>query len=312
MQQPRTGELASVTTLLQSVFPGPRFSTGYLRWLYEESPEGPYLATNLTQDGAVLGHYALVPQTWRCGTEVHRLALALNVAVGEKAPRKSLFGVFPRLAKATHETARQSGAETVIGVANASSTPACVGRLRFRLIVSLPVVVGMVLPSIRLGGRSFVVNRAWVATAEFAALAASIDDGPVDGYTQAWPTEKLAWRLSSPFTRYGLHVADSGILVSCATSVAGCRIVVALKFFRRKGAGVVDARHLLALAARCYRTPFFIYAGFNRHATVVGLPLPQRLRPSPLNLLCLPLLPSVPKQSDMRFETFEFLDFDAY
>jgi hypothetical protein len=45
---------------------------------------------------------------------------------------------------------------------------------------------------------------------------------------------------------------------------------------------------------------------------VPGIPLPKRLKTSPLNLIFRSLDAAMIHQDSVTFDTFEFLDFDAY
>ena len=69
-----------------------------------------------------------------------------------------------------------------------------------------------------------------------------------------------------------------------------------------------------AVTAACahHRAPLAVYAGFNARVRVGGVPLPMRLRPSPLNLILKSLDERALPQAGFELATFEFLDSDAY
>ena len=67
---------------------------------------------------------------------------------------------------------------------------------------------------------------------------------------------------------------------------------------------------LVAAACRANHAPLCIYAGWNAHVTVRGIPTPRKLQPSPLNVVFKPLA-GVPA-SQFQLDTFEFLDMDAF
>lgn len=295
--------LERTAALLADVF-GARFSPAYLTWQYERSPEGHEIATDLADEsGRPLAHYVVVPQTWVSPAGRRPFALSLNTAVRPEARGR---GMFTRLAEATYETAhRDRGVAAVIGVANASSTPGFTGRLKFSLYDLLPVTIGLARPSAPASTRSHS------SAAVDPQLWGSLDLTPRSGWMQEWTAEKLTWRLASPLGPYGVHVHPSGVMVT-AVARRGVPITLVLKVFARRGAPYVATRALLRAACRYHRTAVYLYAGYNGRARVRGLPLPQRLRPAPLNLIYRALDASVPAAADMRFETFEFLDFDAY
>ncbi len=85
-----------------------------------------------------------------------------------------------------------------------------------------------------------------------------------------------------------------------------------LKLYPRRGSGKRRASALVSASCRFHRAPFGVYAGWNAHAKLPGVPLPERLKPAPLNLIFRSLDPSVIHQDSVAFDTFEFLDFDAY
>lgn len=301
---PRRGYLERTARLLADIFGAHRFSPAYLDWQYERSPEGREIATDLADErGQPLAHYAVVPQTWVSPADRRRFALSLHTAVRPEARGR---GTFTRLAEATYELARRDhGVTAVIGVANANSTPGFVRRLGFALHESLPVIVGMAMP------RASAETSSYASGEVDAGLWESLDLAPTSGWVQEWTAEKIAWRLASPRGPYGVHVHGSGVMVT-APARRGVPIIVVLKIFRRRGASEVATQPLLRAACRYHRTAVYLYGGYNGRARIGGWPLPRRLRPAPLNLIYRALDASVPASSDMRFETFEFLDFDAY
>ena len=68
----------------------------------------------------------------------------------------------------------------------------------------------------------------------------------------------------------------------------------------------------MAAACRFHRAPLAVYAGFNSRVRIGGVPVPVRLRPSPLNLILKSFDPAVVDQADFELSTFEFLDGDLY
>jgi len=306
------GSIDQVTALLQEVYPDADFSEHYLHWLYEQAPDGVRDGADHIEQDKVLGHYALVPQVWRRGSNTHRMALVVNLAVSRKATRKGIANIFIRLGREAYDRARDAGIEAVHGIANSNSTLGVTKRLRMTPIMSLPVIAGVVFPSVSARTTSYPADRQFLDSRMFEELVASIDHSTDDRTCQEWTLPKLRWRLSSPRTAYAIHVADSGILTSCVTHHPRLPIAVALKFLPRQGAGIIKTYQLLAAAARFHRTPFFIYAGINSFAKVIGVRLPRRMLPSPLNLSYLGLANSMPAGPQMRYAVFEFLDFDAY
>ncbi len=136
--------LDATAQLLAEVFPGSHIANvEYLRWLYEESPFGGVIESNLDDDRGRVGHYALVPITLARDGVDHPAALSLNTAVHERGRGG---GVFVELGERTVGKAAELGVESVVGVANANSTPGFVRRLGFDLLAALPAKMITPLP----------------------------------------------------------------------------------------------------------------------------------------------------------------------
>lgn len=298
-------DIASTAQLLQEVFPDSEVSRpDYLRWLYEESPFGSVIEANLDDAQGRSGHYALVPIALSVDGEPRNGALSLNTAVHERARGG---GVFVGLAREALETARRQGIGTVLGVANANSTPGFVRRLDFSLIGELPATVMISTPQRdRLGVRTTWAAGAGRDTLDAAAGVLASDGA---GMARHWNPDSLRWRLRAPGARYALHSSSEVLVVSTLVRNKGVRVAVILKVFTL---GVLDAAGAKALvwsAARWHRAPLALHVGLNERFVPRGVLLPRRLRPSPLNLIRRDLTPEVQSRPIVQFE---LLDFDAY
>ena len=92
------------------------------------------------------------------------------------------------------------------------------------------------------------------------------------------------------------------------------RVGVVLKLLPASGASPAAVKELLAAVARSHRAAALVHAGPTGSPLGRGVPIPRRLRPSPLNLIHLDLKRpdgQAPPQAP-PFAAFEFLDFDAY
>jgi GNAT superfamily N-acetyltransferase len=298
----------ATATLLERTFPDtPRISQPqYLRWLYEESPFGAVIEANLDDEQGRAGHYALVPVALSSdGSEVPG-ALSLNTAVDERARGG---GVFVRLASDAIELAEQRGVRMVVGVANANSTPGFVRRLSFELLGPLPATVLLPAP-----GRPHRVRSAWTDAAAFApgGIAADLDRllaPPPNGLARSWTAEALRWRLAAPGSHYALHRSEHALMVSTADRSKPVPVAMLLKVFATEPLDATERAALVRAACRVQRAPLAVHVGVNEMVGFRGLPLPGRLRSSPLNLI-VRRLEGAPPQSQIA--RFEFLDFDAY
>lgn len=299
-------DLAATAQLLDDVFPGTRLGrVDYLRWLYVDSPSGPVLETNLDDEQGRAGHYAVVPVELTIDGTPRRGALSLNTAVHKRARGR---GTFARLAEATFATAAESGVDTVIGVANANSTGGFVRRLGFSLVSPLPADVVLPAP-----GRGVPVQTGPVDAA-FSPGGAAADLAPLlrpvgAGLARAWSPDTLRWRLTAPGSDYLLHRTEHALMVSKSERRHGVNVAVLLKVLAARPVESIVQRALVRAACRAHRAPFALHVGWNPWVAFRGIPLPERLRESPLNFIHRDLASSTPAPSVSHFE---LLDFDAY
>lgn len=299
--------LAPTAALLADVFPGKRPGrTDYLEWLYQESPFGEVVETNLDDDRGRIGHYALVPIVLSVDGVPRRGALSLNTAVHERARGG---GTFVRLASETLSKAKELGIKAVLGVANANSTPGFVRRLGFELIGPLPVNVLLPSPARTRGFRSGWASDTALSAGPIATDLEPLLAAPASGCARVWSTETLRWRLAAPGARYALHRSREVLAVSCLDRRGGVRVAILLKVFASSPVPGPVRRALVAAACRFHRAPLALHVGRTDLVHFRGIPLPERLRDSPLNLIYRSLEDDPQRASIVRFE---FLDFDAY
>lgn len=297
------------TELLNSELPDPRFDgADYLLWLYDLNPDGQGFTGSRDEDGVRVAHYALVPQRYRSGDGAGDFVFSLNAVSRTGSQRK---GYFVEIGHEIFAEASSAGRLAITAVANENSTPGAVKYLGYRHLGPMPVAVTVASPFRARHWRSVPVTEEWLASDEFASLAAELDDHPAQGWTPSWQADNLRWRLARPRGGYVVHIGPDLVAVSTRDTVRGLRFAVILKLLPRRGAVGLSGRDAIAAACRHHRTPICVYAGLNAHVTVRGLPLPARLRPAPLNLLVRSLSDDIDQES-LRLDTFEFLDCDAY
>jgi hypothetical protein len=306
-------DVRATGALLEEVFPGSGIAdAAYLEWLYERSPFGPVVEANFDDEQGRAGHYAVVPIDLARDGVARPAALSLNTAVHERARGG---GMFVRLASETIRLARDRGIRAIVGVANANSTPGFVRRLGFELLSPLPATVILPTPGRRSEISSGAAEGDPFAPGGLAAGAAPLLASPARGEARVWTEATLRWRLARPGAAYGLHRREDLLAVTCADSRHGVRVAVILKVFAREPLGGRAARDLARAACLFHRAPLALHVGLNELARFPGLPLPQRFRESPLNLIYLDLegsTASSPSEPAANVVRFEFLDFDAY
>jgi GNAT superfamily N-acetyltransferase len=249
------------------------YERAYLGWLYAANPWGRAVGFNAYAGDELAAHYATIPVEATLDGARAKGLLSLNTATH---PTHQGKGLFTRLAEATYARAHELGYEFVVGVANANSTPGFVRKLGFQLVSPLDVLVGV--------GR---------------VTAGQGDDV---GFALAWTEAALRWRLGRPNARYAATADEP------ATVYAHAHKLGILAYMTQAPRSLVEA------LPRPRRTqPFRMWIGLDPQLRRRGVlaPLPDRLKPSPLNLIFRDL---VGKQRRPRRDTtrFTLLDFDAY
>ena len=72
------------------------------------------------------------------------------------------------------------------------------------------------------------------------------------------------------------------------------------------------ANAVIAAACQYHRAPAAIYAGRSPTCRVIGIPLPERLKPAPLNFIVRGMKPGDIDEASFVLDGYEFLDFDAF
>ncbi len=312
MTAPTDAEIEDARKILFEVYGLERFrDTRYLDWFYRKNPVAPAVVINRHTDGECVGHTVGIPMRFRRGKEVMRFIFPMNIAVGEKARGQ---GLMTEMTAATFQTAlERDGDGAVIGMPNAGSTRGYLTRLGCHLVTPLPVHVMAPLWPGRSRVESHDVDESFLESNELERLAGDVENaGTPHSWSQIWDLPVLRWRLSNPSARYAVHASPDVFLVTTTTVEKGVRFTVVLKTLARRAKRGVLANDVVAAACRFHRSPVAIHAGFSHAARFVGAPLPERLKPSPLNLVFRTLRPGYMDEPSFRYSTVEFLDFDAY
>lgn len=287
---------AAASALLHEVFPIARFaSPAYLDWLYDANPAGLSAAVSIE----TLGHNGCIAQRYHYQGKPITMGLSLNTAVSEKARGRGMFG---QLLTDLATSARNAGFSHIVGVANGNSTHGFV-KNGFRLIRSLPVRMGL-FPL-------WFVMETKIEEIIPEQLQLSRFKTHYDN-EQIWSDEILRWRLASPACRYRVFTSNDALFITTITHIHGVKTGVILKVFASRKTNIVNHLRQMTAIARKLGTPFLMYAGFNPHFHFAGINLPQKVRPTPLNLIVKTLDTSYGGNEQFSLDCFEFLDFDAY
>ncbi len=301
----------AVRRLLYDAFPIAKFSDdAYLRWLYYENPLGPAFQATRRDGALVLAHIGGSRQRYhRRGAELPAVE-TVNLAVAEAARGR---GLSIEVNRACLQAAYEACGDGVrVTAPKASSTHGYMKSLGCHLLGPLPV---RVLPPFWPRGEavdSALVNAAYLASRSFEEVFDGLDYTPGDGFSQRWSREQLRWRLANPHARYGVHVGERVVLISTSVRQAGLPVCVILKSFVRGTGKGLPGNTVAAAACRFHRAPAAIYAGYSDLVRFHGVRLPERLKPSPLNLCVRSFRPGVIDETQFVMQRFELLDLDAF
>ncbi len=278
------------------------FRPEVLRWLYETAFTDGTTVLALWCGDSKVGQVALLHQSvvvaGRAEPAVALADLFILKAHRSLAAIAALYGAVQRFCK-------QGGIRFILAMPNGKAAGVNLRFLKMVEVAKLDIRVGIAgLP------------RPWhrIASQDVADLDAArgrdiLDDfcgGQGDGLL--WTGERLWARLQKPGSRYAIHAGRDGLLISTPRVQGRLPHTMLCGFFVRPGArlhrGAVAA--LVSAACRHHRRPLFVYSGINEALPLPGLPLPERLRPSPMVLQCRDLATEGPRLALSRFETLDF------
>jgi len=268
-------QLVAYSDLLSRVFgPQPKFSVAALTWLYRDNPDGAVLGMDAWAGQRLAAHYVTIPMRAQVQGLATRGLLSLNTATDPDFQGK---GLFTRLAAATYGAGAQAGFQFVTGFANANSTPGFIRKLAFQNVRQLQA--GLLLAPPR-----------------------DIPAAPTD-FEADWSAKGLAWRLANPAARY--TVAHRGGILDIR-SATGLPLLNCAAFLK-------PAFDMPARNSAPWLPPLFIglepRVALERRGFV---PVPEKLRPSPLNMIWRALDPALPAALNPDAVVVSFLDFDPY
>ncbi|MCZ4280908.1 GNAT family N-acetyltransferase [Kiloniella laminariae] len=250
----------------------------YLQWLYRDNPEGKVVGYDAWEGDTLAAHYSTIPVNWSFSGNCYKGLLSLNTATHPEFRGK---GLFTQLAEKTYQAAQSQGYDFVIGVANHNSTPGFLRKLGFSLVTPLQARIGLgALPT---------------RTREYLQTSPSLT-------RHNWNETSLSWRLSNP--------NNPGCITGSNSQLAQIEAPTDKPFF-----------NAYAEIPHQGNTIDFPKSGFG-FRLMLGtlpenlswggyLPVPDKLKPSPLNLIYLPLQGDNLQLNNQQLY-FNFLDFDAY
>lgn len=266
--------------LMRAAFPqAPHLDAQYLNWLYSANPAGKVVGYNAWEDDRIIGHYACIPAATILDGAPRTSLLALNTAMH---PDCRNTGLIASLANRTYKLAKEQEYACVYAVANAASTPICVKALKFQLVAPLTARVGV---------GSLILD--W--------------DKALDGnrFRRDWTPESIRWRADNPSNPIKLQpVALDEVRTYAKTHVPGIKAYGVMHVFEQRLE--LQAHRKLGLKVFLGLLPdgSCSYSGY--------IPIPERLKPSPLNFIYRPLNDCAPKTLCRDDIILGFHDFDAF
>ncbi len=240
-------EFERVSGLLRMVFPKARHLTPrYLEWLFARNPDGAAVGCNAYRGDELVGHMAAVPLTARMDGETRPGMYTMNGAVHpEHRGRRLQSGI----SAAIFEEGIRRGFHYCFATGNKWSTGPLLTR--FRMVRPLDARIGL----------------GWPRRGEPPARPS---------FERIWSEDALRWRLANPEAHYRVERRGGALAVSAP---AGLPALGAILY---QGPGEAP------LSAGPRAGPMRVWLGLDPSIdwrASAFLPIPGRLRPSPLNLV---------------------------
>jgi len=266
--------------LMRAVFPqAPHFNAQYLNWLYTANPAGQVVGYNAWEEDRIIGHYACIPAATVLDGIPCTSLLALNTAMH---PEFRNAGLIASLANKTYKLAKEREYACVYAVANAASTPICVKALRFQLVAPLTASVGLVN-----------LNPDWGKALEG------------NRFRRDWTPDSIRWRADNPSNPIKLQTAAPGEVRTYAkTHVPGIKVYGVMPVSEERLEFQAQWQPGLKVFLGLLPEGSCSYKGY--------IPIPERLKPSPLNFIYRPLNDRVPQTLSRSDIILGFHDFDAF
>lgn len=241
-----TEELRRTSDLLKVVFPhAAHLTPRYLQWQYADSPDGLALGCNGYAGDDMVGHVASLPMRARLDGEELRGVFLLNAAVH---PSHRQRRISRHITEVMFEAAPTLGFSFCLAVGNRHSTLPLLTR--FEMVASLDARIGLGRPARR-------------------------DRALQPSFERVWSAEALNWRLSNPERSYAVQRNEDTVTIIAPSSLPAT------------GAVLYDGPDAWGLSSEAPNPagPLRLWIGLHpdvdwRCSSFV--PIPQRLRPSPL------------------------------
>lgn len=255
------------------------FTFEYIKWQYADNPVGRAVGYDAFWKDELVAHVATIPLRAVIFDREEKWLLLVNAMT---VPEHRRQGISVGLADHIENLGRELGCTFIIGIANRNSTPAYIKGRQMEWSATLDARLGFSTPSLDHEGEIHY---------DFRVL---------------WDRESLKWRLNRPDGRYWRRDKGERCRLFAHSGKPGIKV-----FMGEFSAAQVSGNH-----SREKRPvlPLNLWIGKNpsiRWNRSLFFPIPEWLRPSPLNLLFKDL--SGQKRSLVNKSIFfQAIDFDAF
>lgn len=253
----------------------------YLSWLYYDNPIGPAIGADAWYGNRIIGQVIAIPGKYFFGNENIKGLLAVNVAVHSEFQGRYLF---KKLGIRMCEYGYQEGYSFVIGVANRAATPGWIRQMGFQLVSPLEARIGIGTLSLE------KFSEEIISATQLRHL---------------WTKDTIAWRLNNPLKKMFITKNKNWITAYSPTGKFGFNAIAEFPC-NPEGIDFNNQTITNSLMPKVFLGLIPKYKFTNRY-----LIIPERFKPSPLNLIY-KNLNDVEESIDSSTWFFNFLDFDAF
>jgi hypothetical protein len=278
-------------------------------WAYQQAFSNETLVVQLIADHQIVGHGAIIKQTFCAPGKSLRLAQLADLFLLPEYRNFPNVCAMYRIARTFFE---ENHYDIVVAMPNARAMRLNQHFLDFSPIQQLQLRGGISYPLLRKRENCSSYSAAETCPARLAnILAPFLSEKPVGEII--WSPAQLAQRLQPPNYKRNsgsltVHVGPTTVLITSRNIHHG--LVYTLIWSVLSICDEIDPKevtHLLRLASRYHRCQLFVYAGWNKRLVKPnGRKLPNRFRPSPLTLQGR----TYGNASLLEIKRYELIDFD--
>ncbi len=254
------------------------FTFEYIAWQYRDNPAGKAVGYNAFFEDELVAHVVTIP--FRAVIE-GSIETGLLLANAMTVPEHRRKGISVGLADNIERFGIDSGCTFIVGIANRNSTPAYIKGRHMELAGPLEARIGLGLPSRSEGRDNY-------------------------DFQLAWDRQSLDWRLRRPGSTYWSKNIGGKQVIFTNSGKPGIKTIMG--HFETE---LLDGE--LPRKAPSF-LPVSLWIGMDsnlRWGRSLYIPIPQRLRPSPLNFLFKDLSGMNRKLAGKKL-FFQAVDFDVF